>query len=414
MIRLVEALSYRALRYARQSLAPFETLVGPNGSGKTTFLDIIDLLADLVADGPEQAIRERAPDLRQLTFRGAETRFEVAVEMAIPGPRRERLPNGKASTCRYEVALGEMSDGSVGLLAETLWLKSEGPAADPMPALFPSPPTPPTTIVIAPGRRAPNGWKKIVSKVTDSGNDYFQSETSGWNNLFRLGPRKSALANLPEDEEKFPVATWVKRALLEGIQRIELVSDLMRDPSAPGSPRLFRPDGSNLPWVVETLAPERRQSWIDHVRTAIPEIENIRTIDRPEDRNRYLVIDYHGGFAVPSWLISDGTLRLLALTLLAYLPSDDQIFLIEEPENGIHPSNVETVYQSLSSAYDAQVLCATHSPVLLGLTPPEKILCFAKTESEGVAIVRGSEHPRLRDWKGEVDLGTLLASGVLG
>ena len=414
MIRLVEALGYRALRYARQNLSPFEVLVGPNGSGKTTFLDVIDLLADLIDDGPEAAVNARATDIRQLTFRGGGTRFEAAIEMAIPAVLRERLPNGKPGVCRYEVALGEMDDGSLGLLSETLWLKADGPVTDPVPALFPMPPSPPLTIVVAPGRPAPTGWKKIVNKVTESGNDYFQSETSKWNNLFRLGPRKSALANLPEDEEKFPVATWVKRALLEGTQRIELISELMRQASAPGSPRFFKPDGSNLPWVVETLAPERRQRWIDHVRTAIPEIENIRTVDRPEDRHRYLVIDYQGGFAVPSWLISDGTLRLLALTLLAYLPLDDQIFLIEEPENGIHPSNVETVYQSLSSGYDAQVLCATHSPVFLGLAPAEKILCFAKTESEGVAIVRGSEHPQLRDWKGEVDLGTLLASGVLG
>jgi hypothetical protein len=28
--------------------------------------------------------------------------------------------------------------------------------------------------------------------------------------------------------------------------------------------------------------------------------------------------------------------------------------------------------------------------------------------------VRGSEHPRLKEWKGTMDLGTLLASGVLG
>jgi predicted ATP-dependent endonuclease of OLD family len=105
---------------------------------------------------------------------------------------------------------------------------------------------------------------------------------------------------------------------------------------------------------------------------------------------------------------------MLALTLLAYLPDLTGIFLIEEPENGIHPRAVETVLQSLSSVYDAQVLLATHSPVVLSIAKPEQILCFAKTSEGATDIVRGSEHPRLKEWKGETDLGTLFASGVLG
>ena len=36
---------------------------------------------------------------------------------------------------------------------------------------------------------------------------------TGWDHAFKLGPRKSALANLPEDESRFPVATWLKRLL---------------------------------------------------------------------------------------------------------------------------------------------------------------------------------------------------------
>jgi predicted ATPase len=169
--------------------------------------------------------------------------------------------------------------------------------------------------------------------------------------------------------------------------------------------------------VVERLRgaeQERFDRWIAHVRTALPEIRTIRTIERHEDRHRYLVVEYENGLEAPSWVISDGTLRLLALTLLAYLPEADGIYLIEEPENGIHPRAIETVYRSLSSLYGGQVLCASHSPVILGLARPEEILCFAKTSEGATDIVRGTEHPRLRDWKGVLDLGTLFAAGVLG
>jgi predicted ATPase len=257
----------------------------------------------------------------------------------------------------------------------------------------------------------------VLNKVPESGNDYFHSETSGWSNLFRLGPGRSALANLPEDEEKFPVSIWFRRLLLEGVQRLALNSAALRRPSPPGSPRRFQPDGSNLPWVVKDLedrAPERLRQWVAHVRTALPDLQAIRTVERPEDRHRYLVLDYDTGLKAPSWLVSDGTLRLLALTILAYIPALAGIYLIEEPENGIHPRAVETVLQSLSSVYDAQVLLATHSPVILSLAKPEEVLCFDRTGEGQTDIVRGTEHPRLLEWRGETDLGTLFASGVLG
>ena len=99
--------------------------------------------------------------------------------------------------------------------------------------------------------------------------------------------------------------------------------------------------------------------------------------------------------------------------LLAYLPNVKGVFLIEEPENGIHPRAVETVFQSLSSVYGAHVVLATHSPVILGIAKQQDVLCFARTLEGATDIVRGSEHPALRNWKGEVDLGTLFASGVL-
>jgi predicted ATPase len=225
------------------------------------------------------------------------------------------------------------------------------------------------------------------------------------------------LANLPEDESKFPASTWVKQVLMDGLQRIVLSSEAMRRPSPPGKARTFLPDGSNLPWVVELLEqkhPDRLQTWIDHVRQALPDLSSITTREREEDRHRYLVLRYRNGLEAPSWLVSDGTLRLLALTLLAYAPELSGIHLIEEPENGIHPRAVEIVFQSLSSVYGAQILCATHSPVMLSMAKPADVLCFARDEHGATDVVPGTNHPRLRTWKGEVDMGTLFASGVLG
>ena len=81
----------------------------------------------------------------------------------------------------------------------------------------------------------------------------------------------------------------------------------------------------------------------------------------------------------------------------------------EEPENGVHPLALEGIRDSLSSAYEAQVLVTTHSPSLLALVEPPEILCFDKNAEGASDIVRGSEHPLLRDWRGSIDKAVLFA-----
>ncbi len=224
------------------------------------------------------------------------------------------------------------------------------------------------------------------------------------------------LANIPADQDSFPVSTWFRDLLEKGVRNIVLNSHVIRQPSPPGLGRGFLTDGSNLPWVIEELRKDEVhfRRWLAHVRTALEDIEDITTIERPEDRHRYLVIKYANDALVPSWLASDGTLRLLALTILAYLRELRGVFLIEEPENGIHPRAIETVLQSLSSIYSSQVLIATHSPVALSMLEAKNVLCFAKDTTGATDIVAGDKHPALREWKaGQPDLGVLFASGIL-
>jgi predicted ATPase len=415
MITLIEALNYRSLRRVRQEMQPFHVLVGPNASGKTAFLDVISFLGQFVSEGLEAAVGERTQDFRDLVFGRSGTRFELAIEARIPADFRGRL--APWDTIRYEVGLALQADtGEVSIRSERALLKVRRQIRILQPRLFPAPLEPVDTIA----ERAERGMRTVLRKVP-GGNDNFYSETyketgKGWAPAFKLGPRKSALGNLPEDETKFPASTWLKRLLIEGVQQFILNSLLVRRASPPGQGRALRSDGSNLPWVIENLrtkAPERFRDWVKHLRTALPDIEEIRTVERSDDRHRYLMIRYQNGVELPSWVVSDGTLRLLALTLPAYLPEFRGIYLIEEPENGIHPRAVETMFQSLSSVYDAQLLLATHSPIILGIAEVQSVLCFARTEG-ATAIVSGDKHPVLAEWRGETDLGVLFAAGVLG
>ena len=419
MITLIEALNYRCLQYVQRPLKPFHVLVGPNASGKTTFLDGLGFLSDLVSEGLEVALSERTSNPEELLFRRKGDRLELAIEARIPDMLRELTAKPDLDTVRYEVAIGfDETQHQFELKAETLLLKKAKDLKPPQRSLFPISPVLPDSLLSKVRQRD----NKIVLNKVPGGNDNFYSETydrsgKGWAPSIKLGPQRSALGHLLIDENSFPVAIWFQKYLTSGVQKFILNSLAIKRPSPPNRAAGFLPDGSNLPWVVARLRQEnqeRHRAWIAHLRTALPDLVDIATSVREDDRHCYMIYEYEDGLKLPSWLVSDGTLRLTALTLPAYLSDLQGIYLIEEPENGIHPRAVATAYDSLSSMYEAQVLLATHSPVVLSTASLGDVLCFAKNDNGSTDIVLGSEHPLLQQWQGEVDLGTLLASGVLG
>ena len=101
MIRLIETKNFRSLKYISQPLGDFHVLVGANASGKTTFLDVVTFLADLVTNGIDYAITQRSSTYQDLTFAGKGGDIELAIEMEIPEKLRKLLPEDKFDRIRY-------------------------------------------------------------------------------------------------------------------------------------------------------------------------------------------------------------------------------------------------------------------------------------------------------------------------
>ena len=416
MIRRIQALNFRCLRYVDLRLDRFHVLIGPNASGKSTLFDAISFLGDLVRDGLERAVGKRTANFQDLVWdrpRG-QAGFELAIEVDVPEELREQLPSDRDfRVFRYEIAIRDDGEDVRISSERALLMPRRGEAWGSLLQL------PPKTILLGGGLR---GMRSVVSK-SDHGTDSYYSETTpragkGWVTSIAFGPRRSTLGNLPESQETFPVATFFKRILESGVRRVFLDSEAMRHPSRPRyTADSLADDGANLPWLIKRLR-ERHSTeyreWLDHVQTVLTDLKDIRVVVRPEDRHAYLTLRYDTGVEVPSWTVSDGTMRLLALTLLAYLPDNRKIFLLEEPENGIHPLALEGIRDSLWSAYDAQVLTTTHSPALLGLVEPSEVLCFDKDGDGATHIIRGSEHPIVANWQGSIDKNVLFAQGIIG
>jgi len=421
MITRLQVKKYRCLRSADQRLRRLNILIGPNACGKSTFLDAIEFIGDLLRIGPGGAFAKRSSDSRDMFYCKDGNNFEIAVEVDIPESLR-RGSSTEYTIARYEVKVGELNDaGEIGLLGERLELRVEPvPRAETKiggPALKDEWIEDLNSVYISQTRGRRN-CRTVIHKM-DDGKDRLYSEKlankgKGWIHALSLGPQTPALRIIPE-EQRFPVALWLRDFLQSRVQRFVLSGHVMQAPSPPGQQKELTQSGSNLPWVIEKLQRDDEpqfRAWLQHVKTALPDICDIHIRELPDNRSRYIAIEYPGRLIIPSWSVSDGTLRMLALTVLAYLREKDKLYMIEEPENGIHPRAVEPVLESLSSVYDSQVLLATHSPVVLGLVDAKDLLCFRRVDGN-TRVTSGENHPALADWKGEVSLDALFASGIL-
>jgi predicted ATPase len=403
MFRRVQARHYKMLRNVDVRLESMNILVGPNASGKSTLLDVFSFLQDALENDVEEALLRRGT-IHEIVWRGenVEQGFEIAVEMSLP----EGLSD-KFEAVRYELHIGWHAEvASLRITNENLFL---------IPPYMNSV-SKDERIVHPLSSRFSEGVRKSLYR-SKAGDSVYQSELNSWKISYLLSPFKLSLSGIPEDRRRFPVALWFRDAIREQIKLVRLDSTKLGQFSPPGTSAKFQPDGSNLPVLIDRLAqthPDRFEWWVGHMATILPDLKAVHVREHALHALG-MTLEYQHGLHVPSYLLSDGTLRMMALTLIAYLDPDiPQIYMIEEPENGVHPMAIENIFDSLSSVYTGQVFVATHSPLFLGFADPHQLLVFTRTEDGDSRIVRGSEHPMLEGWRRDRSLSSLMAEGVLG
>ena len=107
----------------------------------------------------------------------------------------------------------------------------------------------------------------------------------------------------------------------------------------------------------------------------LPNYTDVQVYDDTANRQFIIKIRGEDGKEFSSRVLSEGTLRLLALCILEYDEKHTGLLCFEEPENGIHPFRMEAMINLLKelcvdfTEHDAplrQVIINTHSPVLVG------------------------------------------------
>jgi len=110
--------------------------------------------------------------------------------------------------------------------------------------------------------------------------------------------------------------------------------------------------------------------------------------------------------------ISDGMLRFLFL--LTVFASPSPLIAIDEPETGLHPSMLPIVAEyAVEASQRAQIILTTHSPEFLDAFGESKPATTVATWSDGQTLLKKLEGEALEYWLKEYSLGSMFRSGEL-
>ena len=229
---------------------------------------------------------------------------------------------------------------------------------------------------------------------------------------------KKAQETIPEVAKRF-------QSLLSNILFLDPVPARMREYSFTNDKRLLG-DGTNLSSVlfrlwggdvdatVEPIATHR--SAILEFIQSLPEqdIAGLGFLDGPRGEVMVQLHETFGGMpaSYDASLLSDGTLRVLAIAAAMLSAQEGSLVVIEEIDNGVHPSRARHLLDSIRSIAEKRslrVLLSTHNPAMLDALPdvaiPDVVFCYRDPENGSSKLVRMQEIS---------DVPELLVQGSLG
>jgi hypothetical protein len=208
-------------------------------------------------------------------------------------------------------------------------------------------------------------------------------------------------------------------ALLSNCQRLDPFPSLLREYSTGREVRRLGERGENFAALVKTILTDKAtasayRSWLE--RLTPRDLDDVVILEGALGEPLFALEHNGRKFAAP--VLSDGTLRFAALTAAFFQPDMPQTLVLEEIENGIHPSRLRLLVELLrtrSSEEGPQVMASTHSPVIVDwLTPEDLRHCFLcrHDEESGVSSVRSvSSLPRFIELAGRQPASELFIEG---
>lgn len=366
MLKRVKIQGYKSLVDVEVNLQPLTVLFGPNASGKSNFLDVLQLLSSI-------ATSRTLKDAFSPPYRG------TPLESFTFGPLgiKDLLAQERVSFS-VEVDI-ELSQTIVDKVNQEI--------------------------------RAVRGTKTVAEgNKTDSGSNvsYVREKYLLYRIEIEMFPKSGALriAN-----ESLTVLDARHQSIQDSVSENPGDSSILSTPAYryhSGLPYLIAMREELASWYFFYLEPRERMRFptpvkeVRHIGLMGEELAAFLNTLRALDERQFKAVEkalhmiipsftgidvsvnnfgevelslMQGQTPIPARVLSEGTLRILGLLALGGAKESPSLLGFEEPENGIHPDRLDLVVLLLKTltSNDTQVIATTHSPTLLDLIPSESL-----------------------------------------
>lgn len=350
-------------------LGPLTAFIGNNGAGKSSLIEALETYQAIVRDGLDTAmqrwlgiehVRHKAQEAKE---RMGQVVNPISWAMALgDSPRKVRR---LAMTVNNDPAANRMFIAGERLTRlDGTWTERD----------------------LSGGMETYGAGRSMLPFSLDEAQVRVTDEVLAWQFL-TLSPERMGLP-VPQQRTKGAV-----RLANDGSNVADFLLDLRRQ------------DANAFNGIVETMA------------FVLPYAKDIQpTLTSSEiERKAWLQLS-EDNFKVPGWMLSTGTLRMLALLALLRHPTPPPLIVVEEIENGLDPRSIHLIVEEIRSAVLSgvtQVIVTTHSPYFLDLLTLDHLVVVERDAQGHPRFTRPADHDNLRTWAQEFAPGKLYTMGNL-
>jgi predicted ATPase len=357
----IEVSGFKSIRELKLDLRSLNVLIGANGSGKSNFIELFEVLNNVVAGN-----------------------FQLYV--AIKGGADYFLYYGQKSTEKIQIRL------DFGLNAYSCtWV-----------------PTANGTLVFSDETTFYHdlGYPRPYSRKVGTGHS--ESKLPQTANYLKRNIESYVLENL----NNWKVYHFHDTSVSALVKKARDINDNI----------YLRPDASNLAAFLYLLK-ETRNEYYEAIRDTVRLVASFFDdfLLRPDPNNENMIkLEWREkGWDIPfqAYHLSDGTLRFICLATLLLQPEMPSTILIDEPELGLHPYAIVVLASLMKSAAKrTQLIVSTQSVSLVNQFDAEDLLVVERNERDHKyeTVIERVDSEKLDAWLEEYALGELWEKNVLG
>lgn len=414
-IKHITVTNFKSFKELDIELGPLNVLIGPNSAGKSNFIQVFRFLRDIANDGLDNAISlQGGAEYFRNVYLNSSRDFSLKVafdhNVGVEYRLGEQIIGFHVEEALYEFTIHfSEKDHSYQVIDDRVTFPCNFFEASEIEDFI--------------GRDLGQG-KITVSNIRGQ----FQYELDkpkdvplreeNISSRFTSRQRESSQQLLLEPATSPPaIYFWPVGGMFNSISTYDFSCNLPKSAFQSAGKRNLEEDGSNLVIVLKALLEnkEERRQLLNLLKDTLSFIQELH-VQEAADQSLLLMLgeSYSRNLLLPAFLMSDGTMHLLALIVALYF-EQKPLMIFEEPEKSVHPYLISKLLEMMKEASETkQIIITTHNPEVVKYSNLGDILLIARDKEGFSTVSRPSEKEGIREFlKNEIGIEELYVRNLL-